>query len=69
MAEHHPESGVPDETWDDQSKAQYEALKAKLLAGLPDEPFWLGRPTVPIEQVMEVLDRLEREAAARGGDA
>lgn len=66
MGEQNPDSGVPDETWDDQSKAQYEALKAKWLAALPDEPFWLGRPTVPIEQVMELLDRLERESAARG---
>jgi hypothetical protein len=58
MAEQTPESGLPDDTWDEQTRAEYEALKAMWTANLPEEPFWLDQPTVPLDQVMESLDRL-----------
>lgn len=62
-------TGRPDDTWTEAQKAEYERLKAKVLAEMPDEPDWLDRPTVPFDDVIELLDRLEREAAARGDKA
>jgi phosphoglycolate phosphatase-like HAD superfamily hydrolase len=62
-------TGRPDATWTEAEKAAYERLKAKVLAEMPDEPHWLDQPTVPFDDVIELLDRLEREAAARGDQA
>lgn len=59
-------TGRPDDTWTEAQRAEYERLKAKYLAEMPDEPNWLDQPLVPFDDVIEILDRLEREAAARG---
>ncbi|HEX3150855.1 MAG TPA: hypothetical protein VHR66_22445 [Gemmataceae bacterium] len=66
MSEPTIDLGRPDDSWDEKSKAEYEALKASWLADLPEEPFWLDQPTVPFDQVIDTLDRLEQESAARG---
>lgn len=58
-------TGRPDETWTEAQKAEYERLKAKYLEEMPDEPDWLDQPLVPFDDVVELLDRLEREAAGR----
>jgi hypothetical protein len=62
-------TGRPDDTWTAEQKAWYEAMKAKALAEMSDEPDWLNQPTVPFDDVIELLDRLEREATARGDKA
>jgi hypothetical protein len=62
VAESTWETGRPDETWDEKSKAAYEAVKAKILAELPQEPNWLDQPTVPMDELMEELERLHAEA-------
>jgi len=62
-------TGRPDDTWTEAEKAAYERIKAKALAEMSDEPDWLNQPTVPFDDVIELLDRLEREAAARGDKA
>jgi hypothetical protein len=59
-------TGRPDDTWTEAQKAEYERLKAKSLAELPEDLCWLDQPTVPFDDVIDMLDRLEREAAARG---
>jgi hypothetical protein len=62
-------TGRPDDTWTEAEKAEYERLKAKWLAETPEEPDWLDQPLVPFDDVIELLDRLEREASARGEKA
>ena len=63
------ETGRPDETWNQQSKAAFEALKAKYLAELPNEPDWLDKPTFPAEELITLLNRLHDESEAGDGKA
>ena len=58
-------TGRPDDTWSEAEKAEYERLKAKWLAELPEEPYWLGQPTVPFDDVIELLDQLEQKAGRK----
>jgi hypothetical protein len=58
-------TGVPDDTWTAKQVAEYEAIKAKSLAELPEHPYWLDEPRVPFDEVIEMLDQLEREAASK----
>jgi hypothetical protein len=62
-------TGRPDDTWSEAQKAEYERFKAKALAEMPEDAYWLDQPTVPFDDVIELLDRLEREAAGRGESA
>jgi hypothetical protein len=55
-------TGRPDSTWTPEQIAQYEAFKAKSLAEMPDYPYWLDEPRVPFEEIIEELEKLEREA-------
>ena len=59
------ETGRPDDTWDEKSRAEYEAIKAKILAETPIEPDWLDQPTVPMNGIMETLERLHEVAKSR----
>ena len=67
MDEPTSETGRPDETWDEKSRAEYEAIKAKILAEMPDAPGWIGQPTISMDELMEELERLHAEAEASGG--
>jgi hypothetical protein len=58
MPESNWETGRPDNTWTEKSKADYEALKAKWRAKLKDEPDWLNEPTVSADELDALLDRL-----------
>jgi hypothetical protein len=58
-------TGRPDDTWSEAQKAEYERLKGKWLAEMPKEPYWLDQPTVPFDDAIELLDRLEREAGGK----
>ena len=62
MAEQDAEMGRPDESWSDAERAWYEAMKTKCIAEMTDEPEWLNEPTVPADDLIELLDRLERES-------
>jgi len=59
-------TGLPDETWDEKSKAQYAALKAKALAEMPVEPDWLDQPLVSADDLDNLLDELLADYRARG---
>ena len=60
-------TGRPDATWTEAQKAEYERLKAKYLAEMPDEPYWLNEPLVPADDLFELLDRLVAESEANRG--
>ena len=62
-------TGRPDDTWTEAQKAAYERIKAKALAEMTDEPYWLNEPLVPADDLDELLDRLIRESQAGGGKA
>ena len=69
MSEPNEITGRPDDTWSEKEKASYEAIKAAALAERTDEPDWLNEPTVPADDLLELLDRLVLESQARGGKA
>jgi hypothetical protein len=54
-------TGRPDERWTEAQKAEYERLKAKYLAEMPKDLELLAQPTVPADDLIELLDRLLRE--------
>lgn len=58
-------TGRPDDSWTEAQKAEYERLKAKWLAELPDEPYWLNEPLVPADDLFDLLDRLVAESEAK----
>jgi hypothetical protein len=60
-------TGRPDDTSTEAQKAEYEQLKAKWLAELPAEPYWLNEPTVPADDLFDLLDRLVAESEANPG--
>jgi hypothetical protein len=62
-------TGRPDETWTEAQKAEYEAIKAKWLAEMSAEPDWLNEPTVPADDLLDLLDRLLQESETRGAKA
>ena len=62
-------TGRPDDTWTEAQKAEYERLKAKWMAEMPKEPYWLDQPTVPADDLIALLDRLLAESQERGGKA
>jgi hypothetical protein len=62
-------TGRPDDSWDEKIRAQYEAIKARALAERTDTPDWLGQPTLPADDLIELLDRLLQESQSRGGKA
>jgi hypothetical protein len=54
-------TGRPDDTWTEAQKAEYERLKAKCLAEIPKDLEMLAQPTVPADDLIDLLDRLVRE--------
>jgi hypothetical protein len=62
-------TGRPDDTWTEAQKAEYERIKAKWMAEMPEEPYWLDQPTVPVDDLIALLDRLLAESQERGSKA
>jgi hypothetical protein len=60
-------TGRPDETWTEQQRAEYEALKAKWLAELEKTPDWANQPTEPVDDLIALLDRYLAESQPTGG--
>jgi hypothetical protein len=59
-------TGIPDDSWDEQSKAQYAAFKAQTIAEMTDDPDWLKEPLFPLDDLMQELERLHAEYKTRG---
>jgi len=62
-------TGRPDGNWTEAQKAEYERIKAECLAEMSAEPTWLNEPTVPADDLIDLLDRLVKDSRSRGGKA
>lgn len=67
MTEYTESLGLPGADWDEHSKAAYAAFKAEESAKSIETPTWLNQPKVAIEDVLSLLDRLEKDASASRG--
>lgn len=55
-------TGRPDDTWTEQQRAEYEALKAKWLTEMEASPDWASQPTEPVDDLIALLDRYLAES-------
>ena len=59
----------PDDTRAAGQKAEYERIKAECLAEMSAAPAWVDEPTVPADDLIDLLDRLVKDSQSRGGKA